>query len=152
MSIAVKRLTKELAKLTEEKDKLDGIIIDNPSDIMIWNARIKGPPDTPYEEGEFEMLIRFDSDYPKCAPSVKFLTPMYHPNIYSDGKICVDILQSHEWTPAQNVRTILVSIMSLLMDPNPASPANRLAAELYNKDKKAYENKVREFIKANTKK
>ncbi len=152
MSIAVKRLTKELAKLKEEADKLEGIVIDTPSDIMIWNARIRGPPDTPYEEGEFEMLIKFDNDYPKCAPSVKFLTPMFHPNIYSDGKICVDILQSHEWTPAQNVRTILVSIMSLLMDPNPASPANRAAAELYNKDKKAYGEKVREFIKANQKK
>lgn len=152
MSIAIKRLTKELSKLKEESDKLEGIVIDDPADIMIWTARIRGPPDTPYEEGEFEMLIKFDNDYPKCAPSVKFLTPMYHPNIYRDGKICVDILQSHEWTPAQNVRTILLSIMSLLMDPNPASPANREAAELYNKDKKAYGETVREFIKANKKK
>lgn len=152
MSIAIKRLTKELSKLKEESDKLEGIVIDDPADIMIWTARIRGPPDTPYEEGEFEMLIKFDNDYPKCAPSVKFVTPMYHPNIYRDGKICVDILQSHEWTPAQNVRTILLSIMSLLMDPNPASPANREAAELYNKDKKAYGETVREFIKANKKK
>lgn len=146
------RLTRELAKLQSDSDKLDGIEIDKPNDIRKWSARIKGPIDTPYEEGIFEMVLNFDDDYPVKPPSVKFLTPMYHPNIYRDGKICVDILQSHEWTPAQNVRTILVSIMSLLMDPNPSSPANREAAELYNKDKKEYGDKVREFIRANAKK
>lgn len=146
------RLTRELAKLQSESDKLDGIQIDKPEDIRKWTARIKGPIDTPYEEGIFEMILSFDDDYPVKPPSVKFITPMYHPNIYRDGKICVDILQSHEWTPAQNVRTILVSIMSLLMDPNSSSPANRDAAELYDKDKKAYDKKVREFIKTNAKK
>jgi ubiquitin-conjugating enzyme E2 A len=145
------RLTRELAKLQSESDKLEGIVIDKPQDLTKWTARIKGPVDTPYEEGTFEMMLTFDSDYPVKPPSVKFLTPMYHPNIYRDGKICVDILQSHEWTPAQNVRTILVSIMSLLMDPNPSSPANREAAELYNKDKKAYDAKVREFVKTQMK-
>lgn len=145
MDFVIKRLTRELSKLKEEADKLDGIVIDEPQDILVWNAKIKGPPNTPYEDGEFDLLLKFDSDYPKRPPSVKFLIPMYHPNIYRDGKICIDILQS-EWSPAQNVRTILYSIRSLLMDPNPASPANREAAELYNKDKIAYENKVREYV------
>jgi ubiquitin-conjugating enzyme E2 A len=145
------RLTRELNKLQSESDKLEGISIEKPNDLMVWFAKIKGPSETPYEEGTFNMQFTFDSDYPVRAPSVKFLTPMYHPNIYRDGKICVDILQSSEWTPAQNVRTILVSIMSLLMDPNPDSPANREAAELYNKDKVAYEQKVRQFIKDNLK-
>lgn len=144
---ATVRLTRELNKLQSESDKVDGITIEKPNDLMIWFAKINGPSDTPYEEGVFDIQLTFDNDYPVKAPSVKFLTPMYHPNIYRDGKICVDILQSHEWTPAQNVRTILVSIMSLLMDPNPSSPANREAAELYNKDKTAYEQKVRKFIK-----
>jgi ubiquitin-conjugating enzyme E2 A len=144
------RLTKELAKIQQEK--VDGITIGNPENLMEWYAKISGPPDTPYEDGVFNIVLKFDDEYPVKAPFVKFLTPMYHPNIYRDGKICVDILQSHEWTPAQNIRTILVSIMSLLMDPNPSSPANREAAELYNKDKKAYEQKVREFIKINCKK
>ena len=143
------RLTRELSKLQTDTDKLDGITISPPTDLMCWYAQITGPPDTPYEEGIFNMKLTFDNDYPVKAPSVKFLTPMYHPNIYRDGMICIDILQSHEWTPAQNIRTILLSIMSLLMDPNPSSPANREAAELYNKDKVAYNQKVRDFIKAN---
>ena len=95
-------------------------------------------------------LLKFDSDYPKRPPSVKFLTSMYHPNIYRDGKICIDILQN-DWKPAKNVRTILYSIRSLLMDPNPSSPANREAAELFNKDRLAYDNKVKELIKINKK-
>jgi ubiquitin-conjugating enzyme E2 A len=119
----IKRLTKELSKLKEESDKLDGIIIDDPQDILIWNAKMMGPPDTPYQDGTFEMLLKFDSDYPRRPPSVKFLTSMYHPNIYRDGKICID--------------------------PNPSSPANREAAELFNKDRIAYDNKVREFVKIN---
>ena len=149
---ATVRLTRELSKLMTDSDKVDGIIIEKPDDLMLWFAKINGPTETPYEEGIFDIQLRFDEDYPVKPPSVRFLTPMFHPNIYRDGKICVDILQSHEWTPAKNVRTILVSIMSLLMDPNPASPANREAAELYNKNKVAYDQKVREFIKANSKK
>ncbi len=145
------RLSRELTKLQTEANKLDGIIIEPPTNLMCWNAKIKGPPETPYEDGIFDMTLTFDNDYPVKPPSVKFLTPMYHPNIYRDGKICVDILQSHEWTPAQNIRTILVSIMSLLMDPNPSSPANREAAQLYMNDKEEYNKKVREFIKANSK-
>ena len=150
MDFVIKRLSRELSKIKEEADKLDGIVIDEPQDILIWNAKIKGPPNTPYEDGDFDIMLKFDIDYPKRPPSVKFLIPMYHPNIYRDGKICIDILQN-EWTPAQNVRTILYSIRSLLMDPNPSSPANREAAELYNKDKTAYENKVRDCIKNNKK-
>jgi ubiquitin-protein ligase len=150
MDFVIKRLTRELIKLKEDTDNLDGIVIDDPSDILTWSAKIKGPPNTPYEDGNFNILLKFDSDYPKRPPSVKFLTPMYHPNIYRDGKICIDILQS-EWTPAQNVRTILYSIRSLLEDPNPSSPANREAAELYIKDRIVYDNKVREFVKNNNK-
>ena len=94
------------------------------------------------------MVLKFDLDYPTKPPNVTFLTPMFHPNIYRDGKICIDILQ-HEWSPSQNIRTILLSIMSLLMDPNPASPANREAAMLYNTCKVKYEEKVRDFIEKN---
>ena len=148
-SFANVRLSRELSKLQSESDKIDGITIETPSDLMVWNAKISGPPETPFEKGVFDIILRFDTDYPVKPPSVKFLTPMFHPNIYRDGKICVDILQSSEWTPAQNIRTILLSIISLLMDPNPASPANREAAELYNKDQNAYGVKVREFIEAN---
>jgi len=148
-NFATTRLSRELSKLQSDMNNLEGITIELPTNLMSWNATIKGPPNTPYEEGTFNITLTFDNDYPVKPPSVKFLTLMYHPNIYKDGKICVDILQPSEWTPAQNVRTILVSIMSLLMDPNPSSPANREAAELYMKDKEEYNKKVRQFIQTN---
>lgn len=146
------RLTRELNKLLSESEQLqkDGIFLEKPEDINLWNITIKGPIDTPYEEGIFKLQIRFEENYPIKPPSIKFLTPMFHPNIYSDGKICIDILQG-EWTPAQNIRTIIFSLLSLLMDPNPASPANRTAADLFNKDKKEYADHIRKFVKEHNK-
>jgi ubiquitin-conjugating enzyme E2 A len=138
------RLSKELKKLNTD-DKIEGIIIENPVDLFFWKAQIKGPIATPFENGIFDITLTFNTDYPVKPPSVKFLTPMFHPNIYRDGKICVDILQG-EWSPVQNIRTILLSILSLLSDPNPNSPANRDAALLYMNDRKAYEEKVKELI------
>lgn len=144
MSFVINRLTKELDKL--KKEPVDGFTLDDFSNIMIWKGTLEGPKDTPYENGKFKIQFTFDTDYPIKPPSVKFLQYIYHPNLYKDGKICVDILQSHEWSPAQNVRTIIHSLRSLFMDPNPSSPANREAAELYMKDKVAYAEKVKEFI------
>jgi ubiquitin-conjugating enzyme E2 A len=147
-TFANKRLSKELLQL--EKNTIPGITILPSDDIMTWHAMIQGPSDTPYEKGKFKIRFRFNDDYPVKAPIVDFITPtpMYHPNIYRDGKICVDILQS-EWSPVQNVRTILISIISLLTDPNPNSPANRDAAILYTKSKEEYNIKVRKFIEEN---
>ena len=95
------------------------------------------------------MEINFSDDYPVKPPSVKFISPIFHPNVYRDGKICVDILQG-EWSPAQNVRTILVSIRSLLMDPNPNSPANRDAAIIFKRDIEEYNKKVKSFLSKNS--
>ena len=75
-----------------------------------------------------------------------FLQNIFHPNIYRDGKICVDILQQNEWSPVQTVRSIVLSLRSLLMDPNPDSPANRDAAVMFVKDIKLYEETVRQEI------
>jgi len=161
MSITTNRLMKELNKLSSAKDDVievvedintnnfkatTQIIIERPTNIMEWKLKIKGPSDSPYEKGVFDMLLRFSSDYPFKPPSLKFMKAIYHPNIYRDGKICIDILQPNDWVSTQTVRTIMLSIISLLCDPNPASPANREAAELYVKNRDEYNNKVIESI------
>ena len=143
MSFTNLRLTKELSKLKNEK--IDGIEIIDPSNLRIWEAKITGPSDTPYADHDFKIEIIFTDDYPVKPPYVKFISSIFHPNIYRDGKICVDILQG-EWSPVQNVRTILVSIRSLLMDPNPNSPANRDAAVIFKRDIEEYNNKVKSFL------
>jgi hypothetical protein len=73
--------------------------------------------------GTFKLSLVFSEDYPNKAPAVKFITKMFHPNIYADGAICLDILQN-QWSPIYDISAILTSIQSLLTDPNPNSPAN----------------------------
>lgn len=141
--LRIKRLNKEYLQL--QKEPIEGIKIVNNEDLAHWIVIINGPVGTPFEGGIFEVRMDFHDDYPIKAPSVKFLTEIYHPNIYRDGFVCINILQD-EWTPAQSIGTIMLSIISLLMDPNPNSPANREASDLFVRDKNSYYKKVRELI------
>lgn len=72
---------------------------------------------------------------------------MFHPNIYNDGKICLDILQN-QWSPIYDVAAILTSIQSLLSDPNPASPANAEASQMYERDRREYNKRVQEVVES----
>eukprot|EP01098_Paradermamoeba_levis_P000633 TRINITY_DN1069_c0_g1_i1.p1 TRINITY_DN1069_c0_g1~~TRINITY_DN1069_c0_g1_i1.p1 ORF type:complete len:162 (-),score=14.43 TRINITY_DN1069_c0_g1_i1:266-751(-) len=110
--------------------------------LYVWNATIFGPEESEWEGGIFSLRLTFPENYPDKAPKVRFTTDMYHPNIYSDGSLCLDIIQD-KWSPIYSVSTILTSIQSLLTDPNPSSPANPEAAQLYLKDKKQYIKRVR---------
>ena len=93
------------------------------------------------------MTLEFTEEYPSKPPAVRFLTPMFHPNIYSDGKICLDILQN-QWSPTYDITAVLTSIQSLLSDPNPASPANAEASQLFDRDRREYNRRVREVVGA----
>ncbi|TIA71137.1 hypothetical protein E3P92_02778 [Wallemia ichthyophaga] len=113
--------------------------------IMIWNAVIFGPGETPFEDGTFRLLLTFDEQYPNKPPSVKFLSKMFHPNVYANGELCLDILQNR-WSPTYDVAAVLTSIQSLLHDPNPNSPANSEAASLYSNNMKEYIRRVRQTV------
>ena len=116
-----------------------------PDNVMIWNAMIIGPADTPYEDGTFRLLLEFDEEYPNKPPHFKFLSEMFHPNVYANGEICLDILQNR-WTPTYDVASILTSIQSLFNDPNPASPANVEAATLFKDHRSQYIKRVKETV------
>ena len=103
------------------------------------------PDETAWEDGTFKLTLEFTEEYPNKAPTVKFVTKMFHPNIYADGSICLDILQN-QWSPIYDISAILTSIQSLLCDPNPASPANSEAARLYQENRREYERKVKEIV------
>ena len=86
-----RRLKVEFKALQECSDVIvDSSIIDD--DIMHWQVKMKGPEDTPFENGIFTLDIHFTTDHPFRPPVVKFLTKIYHPNINSNGSICLDIL------------------------------------------------------------
>ncbi|KAL7671170.1 hypothetical protein ACOME3_006077 [Neoechinorhynchus agilis] len=138
---ARRRLMRDFKKL--QSDDNMGISASPTDDnIMVWDAVIFGPEDTPFEDGTFKLRLEFSEDYPAKAPLVKFTTKMFHPNIYNDGRICLDILQTR-WSPTYDVEAILTSIQSLLNDPNPSSPANVVAANMFIVNKAQYEKAVR---------
>ncbi|CAF1923765.1 BnaC05g49100D [Brassica napus] len=93
----------------------------------------------------FKLSLQFSEDYPNKPPTVRFVSRMFHPNIYADGSICLDILQN-QWSPIYDVAAILTSIQSLLCDPNPNSPANSEAARMYSENKREYNRKVRDVV------
>ncbi|PWA18593.1 hypothetical protein CCH79_00005712 [Gambusia affinis] len=115
------------------------------NNIMVWNAVIFGPEGTPFEDGTFKLTIEFTEEYPNKPPTVRFVSKMFHPNVYADGSICLDILQNR-WSPTYDVSSILTSIQSLLDEPNPNSPANSQAAQLYQENKREYEKRVSAIV------
>ncbi|XP_027369013.1 ubiquitin-conjugating enzyme E2 30-like isoform X2 [Abrus precatorius] len=135
--MALKRINKEL------KD----VLTDPPSscnagptsdDMFRWQASIVGPADSPYAGGVFLVSIHFPQDYPFKPPKVSFRTKVYHPNINSSGSICLDILKD-QWSPALTISKVLLSICSLLTDPNPDDPLVPEIARMYKTDKAKYE-------------
>jgi ubiquitin-conjugating enzyme E2 A len=84
-------------------------------------------------------------DYPNKPPKVKFVSKIFHPNVYADGAICLDILQN-QWSPIYDIAAILTSIQSLLNDPNPNSPANAEAARLWQENRREYAKRVKEVV------
>eukprot|EP00035_Acanthoeca_spectabilis_P034240 m.27869 g.27869 ORF g.27869 m.27869 type:complete len:150 (+) comp6482_c0_seq1:263-712(+) len=113
-------------------------------DLYNWSGFIQGPPDSPYEGGTFNLVIRFPADYPFKPPRVAFSTKIYHPNIASNGGICLDILKK-QWSPALTITKVLLSICSLLCDPNTSDPLVPEIARVYDKDRAKYEKTAKEW-------
>jgi ubiquitin-conjugating enzyme E2 D/E len=113
-------------------------------DLFRWEGVIFGPDDSPFSGGVFKLTIQFPVDYPFRAPHVQFQTRIFHPNINSAGMICLDILKK-EWSPALTISKVLLSITSLLTDPNPDDPFVPEIAHLYKADRAKYEETARNW-------
>ena len=125
MSLAPTRLNKELRDYKNQKDtdRIKLYLRDNEN-IFQWQAKIKGPPDTPYEEGEFLVNINVPEDYPISPPKCYFITKIFHPNIdFSNGEICFELLKD-KWTPQWSLESVCVALFNLLSNPNAESPLN----------------------------
>ncbi|KAG5253835.1 hypothetical protein OIU76_020463 [Salix suchowensis] len=126
----LKRLQSELMALMMSGES--GISAFPEGDnIFCWKGTIKGSKDTVFEGTEYKLSLSFPNDYPFKSPKVKFETSCFHPNVDIYGNICLDILQD-KWSSAYDVRTILLSIQSLLGEPNTSSPLNTQAAQLWS--------------------
>ena len=116
----------------------------NDSNIKKWSATIIGPINSPYEGGKFNLNIEIPADYPFKPPKILFVTKIYHPNISSNGNICLDILKG-QWSPALNIYKTLLSILSLLTDPNPNDPLEPIIASEYKYNKETFIKNAKEF-------
>ena len=134
--MALQRITRELKLLSDDPPAncSAGPLSD---DMFRWQATLMGPSETPFEGGVFFLDISFPEDYPFKPPKVSFYTKIYHPNINSTGGICLDILKE-QWSPALTIAKVLLSICSLLTDPNPDDPLVPDIARLYKTNKKEY--------------
>ena len=113
-------------------------------DLYHWTATIMGPEGSPYYGGVFYLNITFPSNYPFKPPKIAFITKIYHPNINSSGGICLDILKDN-WSPALTISKVLLSICSLLTDPNPDDPLVPEIARKFKDNRVQYEITAREW-------
>ena len=116
--MSIKRLQRELIEIEKDTPVNCSAGLINKDDLFMWQATIIGPTETPYEGGMFNLKILFPPDYPFKPPKITFETRIYHPNINSTGGICLDILKD-QWSPALTISKVLLSLSSLLTDPNP---------------------------------
>ncbi len=135
------RLMKEYRELQKDAcgSKLDIILEPVDGNLNNWRGVIRGPVDTPFEGGRFELDVIVPSSYPLAPPVVRFVTKIFHPNVHSKtGEICLDILKT-AWSPAWTLQSTLRAIIVLLSDPEPDSPLNCDAGNLLRHgDKKGF--------------
>ncbi|KAK0538429.1 ubiquitin conjugating enzyme Ubc7/UbcP3 [Tilletia horrida] len=159
-SAAVKRLAIEYKQLSSDPDGLFPAVGPISEDNYLeWEALLPGPEDTPFEGGVFSAKLSFPSTYPLEPPVMRFEPPIFHPNVYPDGLVCISILHaagddpnmyesaSERWSPVQSVEKVLLSVLSMLAEPNVESGANIDACKMYRDDPKGYERTIRDQVR-----
>ncbi|XP_009992377.1 PREDICTED: ubiquitin-conjugating enzyme E2 T [Chaetura pelagica] len=139
------------------KRELSLLATEPPPGITCWQkenqldelqAQILGGADTPYEKGIFDLEIVVPERYPFEPPKIRFLTPIYHPNIDSAGRICLDVLKlppKGAWRPSLNISTLLTSIQLLMAEPNPDDPLMADISSQYKYNKQLFLLKAKEW-------
>eukprot|EP00054_Salpingoeca_dolichothecata_P028323 m.214342 g.214342 ORF g.214342 m.214342 type:complete len:235 (-) comp26186_c0_seq3:44-748(-) len=157
-AIAMKALQQEYKNM--QKDPLEGVKCElQDENFFKWQVNLFGPPETIFAGGYFKALLEFPDTYPFQPPSMKFLEPLWHPNVYPTGELCISILHppgedamsgerpEERWNPSQQVRTILLSVISLLNEPNISSPANVDASVQFRAWKEGKSQEYEETVK-----
>lgn len=156
-STAASLLLRQYRELTDPKKAIPSfhIELDDDSNLFVWNIGVMVlNEDSIYHGGYFKAQMRFPEDFPFSPPQFRFTPAIYHPNVYRDGRLCISILHqggdpmtdepdAETWSPVQTVESVLISIVSLLEDPNISSPANVDAAVDYRKNPEQYKQRVK---------
>ncbi|KAH9279682.1 Ubiquitin-conjugating enzyme E2 G2 [Echinococcus granulosus] len=156
---ALKRLMAEYKQLTDNPP--EGIVAGpvDESNFFEWEAFIMGPDGTPFEGGVFASRLSFPPDYPLSPPKMRFTSNIFHPNIYPDGRVCISILHTpgndplgyetpaERWSPVQSVEKILLSVISMLAEPNDESAANVDAAKTWRENRKLFDEMAMQSVR-----
>jgi len=140
----IKRLKSEISELTTSPPANCSAGPLDENNIFQWQGTIIGPEGSPYEGGIFYLRIDFSNDYPFKPPKIIFVTKIYHCNINSSGSICLDILKD-QWSPALTISKVLLSICSLMNEPNPDDPLVQDIANLYKSNKIEHDMRAKMF-------
>ena len=151
-------LKKQLQECMRQTDLGFSVGLIDENDYYKWSVCITGPEDTIYEGGLFKAILTFPEDFPQNPPKMRFTTEMWHPNIYSNGEVCISILHppgidkfnpqekaEERWRPVLGVEQILISVISMLNDPNCDSPANIDAGVMFRNNREEYNKKVKQL-------
>ena len=154
--MALKRLHMEYKQIISEPNYFYSIEISD-TNFYVWNILLIGPPDSPFEGGIFKCELTFTSTYPNKPPKFKFISNLFHPNIYIDGNVCISILHegtdewgyehiSERWKPSHSVDSVLMSVLSMLTNPNFDSPANIDASIMWRNDWEGYKKQIYKIV------
>mmetsp|Transcript_67178 Transcript_67178/g.196422 ORF Transcript_67178/g.196422 Transcript_67178/m.196422 type:complete len:150 (+) Transcript_67178:97-546(+) len=143
MAAIPKRIEKETQKLDQEPPPGVAAAPDKDN-YRYFHIQMTGPAGTPYEGGRYELELFLPEGYPMEPPKVRFLTKIYHPNIDKLGRICLDVLKD-KWSPALQIRTVLLSIQALLSAPEPSDPLDTSVADHFVQNLKGAEKQAREW-------
>ena len=154
--MSIRRLQSELKEMTKDTNELFSVY-PSENNFYQWNISMFGPINTIFEGALIKASIEFPNEYPNKAPQFKFITHLFHPNVYPDGKVCISILHegideygyenlSERWNPSQSVNSILISILSILLSPNFESPANVDASNLWKNNYDAYKKIIYKMV------
>eukprot|EP01122_Echinamoeba_exundans_P007196 TRINITY_DN2151_c0_g3_i1.p1 TRINITY_DN2151_c0_g3~~TRINITY_DN2151_c0_g3_i1.p1 ORF type:complete len:364 (+),score=87.29 TRINITY_DN2151_c0_g3_i1:46-1092(+) len=161
----IRRLQNMFKELQSEP--VEGLLCEIPdeSNMLEWNIWMEGPPDSPYANGVFKLHMSFPHEFPMEPPELKFDSDFWHPNVYKDGKVCISILHApgedalsgelpeERWLPTQTVATVMLSVVSMLSDPNISSPANLDASLEWRNERPKYLERCKRLVeKANREK
>jgi len=123
--------------------------LDGTLDLMIWQCGVPGPRDTPWEGGLYKLRMIFKPDYPTTPPKCVFEPPLFHPNVYPSGTVCLSLLdEDKDWCPNITIKQILMGIQHLLNEPNIEDPAQAEAYNVYCHSPEEYVKRVREQARA----
>lgn len=163
MNASKKLLQNQLKQLVKEPSGYFYVCLKDESNLYEWNVYIAGPPNTVYEGGTFKAQLSFPKNYPYEPPKMKFVSQFWHPNVYENGSVCISILHppgedemsgerpEERWLPIHTPETILLSVISMLADPNCSSPANVDASVEFRNQPEKFANRIQALIEKSKK-